>query len=754
MFRRNIFHIKRLTIKIVFAAFCLLSVLIYIHSEALPAEMMSSKEFFKRGLANYEARDYKSAIENFQEAIFLDPANQQAKDYLEKARKKILEEGKSKKESERKEILKKADTITAERKKKVQENYERGLERYKGGEFLRANEAFNAVLEIEPEHKEAKKHLELIGKKLEEIVNTGKFKTINQLYYAQGAIFYISGDWGKAISQWENAVKIDKSNEELSEFIKIAKKRKQGEEALALEKAEALYRDVLAHYDEKEVNEVIKQLEEVIKLNPEHKEAREYLNRVREKLAAETTPSEECFQQGLADYQTGDYKSAMENFSEALFLDPDNKQAKDYLERAGKKFLEEVGAKREFERREILRKAQTMIAEREKKIKENCERGIKHYRSGEFLTANEAFNAVLEVEPEHKEAKKYLELIKKRLQDIVNKGEFKSVNELYYAQGAIFYISGDWDKAIAQWENAIKIDPSNKELSGFMEIARKRRQEEEAVEKAEVLYRDGLAQYNKGEINETIKQLEEVIKFNPQHRKAQELLAKVREKATDVKKEERERMLRETVDKRYFQGIDYYAEGQFNKAIKEWQEVLKIDPTHSGAKEYLKKARDKIARANSREKIREDKARNAKEEKIEVYYRQGINYYLAGEFKAAIGQWEEVLKMDPSHNDATGYIAKAKERLKISGEGMGYSDYKEEIEEYVKELEKTGTTDEEKDELIAIHYQDGLVAYAQGDLSQAMKEWQIVLKLDPEHKKARRAIIKLQAEMERRKGQK
>jgi len=35
-----------------------------------------------------------------------------------------------------------------------------------------------------------------------------------------------------------------------------------------------------------------------------------------------------------------------------------------------------------------------------------------------------------------------------------------------------------------------------------------------------------------------------------------------------------------------------------------------------------------------------------------------------------------------------------------------------------------------------------------------MKEWQIVLKLDPEHKKARRAIIKLQAEMERRTGKK
>ncbi len=470
--------------------------------------------------------------------------------------------------------------------------------------------------------------------------------------------------------------------------------------------------------------------------------------------AAEAVSSEKYFEQGMADYEKGDYKSAMENFSESLFLDPNNEETKDYLEKAGRKFLEGVETKRESERKEILERARTVIAERKKKVKENYGKGIKHYKRGEFLKAGEAFNAVLEIEPEHKEAKKHLELIEKRLQDIVNKGEFESVGELYYAQGIIFYIKGEWAKAISQWENALKIYQSNEEISEFLRIASKRRQEEEALEKAEVLYRDGLAQYNEGKIDEAIKQLEEVIKFNPEHRRAKELLAKVREKVDEIKKEEKARRLRETVDKRYFRGIDYYAEGQFDKAIKEWQGVLKLDPTHSGAKEYLKKARDKIARKNSRGKGGKDKVRNLEEEKVEVYYRQGINYYLAGEFKEAISQWEEVLKMEPRHNGARGYIAKAKERLKKSGEGIGYGDYQEEIEEYVEEIEKTGTTDEEKEELIAMHYQDGLVAYAHGDLSQAMKEWQIVLKLDPEHKKARRAIIKLQAEMERRRGKK
>jgi len=467
----------------------------------------------------------------------------------------------------------------------------------------------------------------------------------------------------------------------------------------------------------------------------------------------EVTP-EEHFERGMADYEAGNYRSAMENFSEVLFLDSTNKQAKRYLEKAGEKLLREAEAVRESEKKEILTKARSLFAQKREELKKEYREGLIHYKQGELLRAIHKFNGVLEIEPRHKKAKKYVELILKRLESIVNNKQFRSISELYYAQGAIHYINGDWTMAIAQWKDAVKFDPLNEELSEFVKIAEKKKEEAERLEKAEALYRYGVALYNEGKLDEAIGKLEESLRINPGHLRAQEYLVRTKEKIAAMRQEDEERKRRDVIAKHYFQGIDYYAEGEFSKAIKEWDEVLSLDPEHREAKEYKEKAKDKISIGAPVEKERKVALKGREEEKIETYYKQGINYYLAGEFREAIGQWQEVLRLEPSHKGAREYIAKAKERLKMTEEGVGeYSPYKEEIEEYVKELEKASPTDKEKEELIATHYQDGLIAYAHGDLSQAMKEWQIVLKLDPEHKKARRALIKLRAEMERRKGE-
>jgi lipoprotein NlpI len=39
----------------------------------------------------------------------------------------------------------------------------------------------------------------------------------------------------------------------------------------------------------------------------------------------------------------------------------------------------------------------------------------------------------------------------------------------------------------------------------------------------------------------------------------------------------------------YYNGINYYTNNNFDKAIEEWRKVLAIDPTHERAKNNIRK---------------------------------------------------------------------------------------------------------------------------------------------------------------------
>ena len=46
-----------------------------------------------------------------------------------------------------------------------------------------------------------------------------------------------------------------------------------------------------------------------------------------------------------------------------------------------------------------------------------------------------------------------------------------------------------------------------------------------------------------------------------------------------------------------------------------------------------------------------------------------------------------------------------------------------------------------------MHYETGLVAYASGKLEDAIREWKIAVRMDPQHVKAKNALVKAQKEL-------
>ncbi|MBA3065081.1 tetratricopeptide repeat protein, partial [bacterium] len=61
-----------------------------------------------------------------------------------------------------------------------------------------------------------------------------------------------------------------------------------------------------------------------------------------------------------------------------------------------------------------------------------------------------------------------------------------------------------------------------------------------------------------------------------------------------LKAEEQAAQTKTEMKEHYNKGSELYAAGKYKKAIKEWEEVLELDPQHQQSKDSIEKARKKL----------------------------------------------------------------------------------------------------------------------------------------------------------------
>lgn len=96
----------------------------------------------------------------------------------------------------------------------------------------------------------------------------------------------------------------------------------------------------------------------------------------------------------------------------------------------------------------------------------------------------------------------------------------------------------------------------------------------------------------------------------------------------------------------YNKGRIYLSSGTYNKAMDEFNLVLKYVPNHVEAKKLLEKA--KAERENS----------------VSAHLKKGIAYFEAEQMELAIKEWDVVLELDPDNKTAADYRSRADAILK------------------------------------------------------------------------------------------
>lgn len=331
----------------------------------------------------------------------------------------------------------------------------------------------------------------------------------------------------------------------------------------------------------------------------------------RARITAET-----FFRQGQGHLLAGSPEEAAQSFDLALVWDPD------YTE-ASRALAEARAAASEGEAARLLAS------------------GLSNLQAGKTIDAIYDLGRVLEIKPDHPAAREMLQKASDALlaprPSLPSDTAAASMIRRHLGDGARALASGDYRRAIVEWEAALALDPGQSSAKASIERARilQRQAVDAALQKAEASARQerwptALAYINRA------------LDLDPDSEPA---LARKKEVIETLK-----RMAESHARK----GAELLAKGDYEQAEAELRLALSLDRDNRTAAEQLSRLGPQRVKANAR--------------LIGDLYLKGIAAYTQEDYAQAAALWQRVLELDPGHANARRNLERAREKLRILGQ--------------------------------------------------------------------------------------
>jgi tetratricopeptide (TPR) repeat protein len=289
---------------------------------------------------------------------------------------------------------------------------------------------------------------------------------------------------------------------------------------------------------------------------------------------------------------------------------------------------------------------------------------------------------------------------------------------------------------------ALEIKEADKRIEREIKESFENRKEEEIkkhTEKAQQFFgeRDYFASLN---------EWQQVLAWDEENRLARETIEEITVILNDLQEERDIDAATVAASKELFDvGIRYYTEKRYPEAMSSWERVLEMDPEHSLSQEYLDKATEEVRtliHSHNERAVRLIRAGDytgaLNEYHIALRYdpqnlailrgikrsqnlirsnesfREGLTYYLNGDYEAAVGSFTRAIDLNPDNIMVKDYLAEAESRS--AGETT----------ELQPELEK--------------EYLAGVDLYLRGQYTEAIEIWERILEQDPHNQRVTRNI--------------
>lgn len=490
---------------------------------------------------------------------------------------------------------KEAKMIEERRKIEIARNYyKEAIEAYRNGLYSDAVGKMRFAVELDPERPE----IESLFKKLSSIVEiTPKETAVGREaeFIRTSVSYYIENRPKRAITTLQYAFELVPKNKEIPRLLNIVKReypaiaeQEKVSEGMTLVE-QKLYRALNYLYEDRSDLAIV-ECQEVLELEPNNTLA---LSRL-----------------GSAYYVIGQKEKAKKRWMKVLEMEPENEEVLESLRKEGvvppkkkpkvpskreemkKEFEKSLGYYRRVEKSlDIDGKIELLQSIIDKFKPSGIDRARLERELRELKREKE--KKKVEVEKEEKEA----EVPKPTLPPKVKappKEKLISPEEKIkqkFSEGVSDYKKGDYNAAIAKWEEVVKVRTDDAKLKKLIEkaMAKIGKAKEKKIKIMKKHYTRAVAYYKKRRWREAMAELEEVLKLEPKHKQSKALMNRIEEKIWLTAQEERKKKM----DDYYNAGLAYFEKGKYEKAIVEFEKVLSLEPIHLQAQRLIKEAMEK-----------------------------------------------------------------------------------------------------------------------------------------------------------------
>lgn len=691
-----------------------------------------SYSLYSQGMQEFSSYNFSKALELFNKALEIYPDNKEAEEAIKRTLKEIeisstIQQNKAK-----------SDSLLAE-----------GIKLRNDGKYWDAINKFREAIMFFKDNENAKTEMS-------NTIDTIKKQAFS--FEKEGDDLFVNGDISKAFERWDNALTMLR---DLPEAValkqKISLKKEELKSSIDIKIANA--QDLL---NSSKFVEAMKIIEGVLKLDPTNKQATqiystakrrfdEYVNKkldegigqfnnknysssitIFEELISIVNPNdsryarvkkyydeskskfseievskkiEEKIKEADAFLANYDYDGAKKILGEALKLDPNNVELKKKIEEIDKKSkeiairdeanrllsygLREIRKKNYIEGIDNLKKAREKFialgddisfvdeyiktAEEEFTLEKDrsFKDGKSAYEKGDYIKAREYLEIALKNNPNSSEVKTLLTEVNNKLR-IVEKEILEKADGMYS--------KGEYDNALEQYNTLLKISPNNEIYEIKVDNIQK--------------IKDGMTEIdnlmNLGKYSEALDVVDKLKTLNPEDKNLDTIRDKIMEN------------LYKQISSLRVQADELIKSGDYAKAVRRLETILKFDPNDVDAKSKLQIAKSKL------------------EEKISKLMSDGRNAYNSGKYSEAIRLFSLVLEDDPNNQVAKSLLSDAR-----------------------KKYNETVAKDKEKIERdVATFISRGVEEYRKGNIDKAIDYWQKVLEIDPENEQARKYIAR------------